>query len=90
MINIVLITIDTLRKDHCSCYGYSHDTTPFLKKICKTGVKFEYVFSNGPLTPRSFPSILCGCHAFEGKIDNINCYFLPKDVETVAEKLKNL
>jgi arylsulfatase A-like enzyme len=89
MQNIVLITIDTLRKDHCGCYGYSRDTTPFIDKISKSGVKFEHPFANGPLTTRSFPSILGGQHIFYGKEDNIQSYFLPKNVETIPQKLKN-
>ena len=79
MQNIVLITIDTLRRDHCGCYGYSRDTTPFIDKISNSGVKFEHSFANGPLTTRSFPSILCGKHTFYGKEDKIHSYFLPKD-----------
>ena len=89
MQNIVLITIDTLRRDHCGCYGYSRDTTPFIDKISNSGVNFEHSFANGPLTTRSFPSILGGQHIFYGKEDNIHSYFLPKDVETIAQKLKN-
>jgi len=88
MQNIVLITIDSLRKDHCGCYGYPRDTTPFIDKISKSGVKFKHPFANGPLTPRSFPSILCGKHIFYGKEDNIQSYFLPKDAETIAQKLR--
>jgi len=88
--NIVLITIDTLRKDHCGCYGYFRDTTPFIDKISKFGVKFEYPFANGPLTPRSFPSILCGHHIFYGKVDDIHSCFIPKNLETIAQKLKKL
>lgn len=87
--NIILITIDSLRKDHCGCYGYSRDTTPFIDKISRSGVLFKYPFANGPLTPRSFPSILTGQHIFYGKENDIHSYFLPKDAETVARKLKN-
>ena len=90
MQNIVLITIDTLRKDHCGCYEYSRDTTPFIDKISKSGVKFENAFVNGPLTPRSFPSILCGQHIFYGKESNIQSCFLPEVAETIAQKLKKL
>jgi arylsulfatase A-like enzyme len=87
--NIILITIDSLRKDHCGCYGYSRDTTPFIDKISQSGVRFKYPFANGPLTPRSFPSILTGQHIFYGKENDIHSYFLPKDVETIAQKLRN-
>ncbi|MHA1381679.1 MAG: sulfatase [Candidatus Helarchaeota archaeon] len=86
--NVILITIDSLRKDHCSCYGYQRKTTPFLDYLAKKGVKFNYAFSNGPLTPRSFPSILCGATAFEGKEDNIQSYFIPKSLITIAQRMQ--
>ncbi len=28
--NVLLITVDTLRADHISCYGYSRRTTPHI------------------------------------------------------------
>ena len=31
MPNIILISIDTTRRDHCSVYGYQHNTTPNLR-----------------------------------------------------------
>ena len=86
--NIILITIDTLRRDHCSCYGYERMTTPFLDSIAKKGVKFNHAFANGPLTPRSFPSILCGVSTFAGKEDDISSCFLPQNIETIAERLE--
>ena len=33
--NIVLITIDTLRADHLSCYGYERETSPTIDKIAE-------------------------------------------------------
>ena len=36
--NIILITIDTLRADHLSCYGYHRNTTPIIDKIAKEGI----------------------------------------------------
>lgn len=86
--NIVLITVDSLREDHCGCYGYGRETTPFLDSLAEGGVKFSYAFSNGPLTPRAFPSILCGATTFEGKEDNMQSYFLPENLETIAQKIQ--
>jgi len=88
--NIVLITIDTLRRDHCSCYNYPRETTPFLDQISNNGIKFNYAFATGPLTPRSFPSILCGIMPFDEKFDDIKSYFLPKNIETIAQKMKKI
>ena len=33
--NIVLITIDTLRADHLSCYGYERETSPNIDELQK-------------------------------------------------------
>jgi glucan phosphoethanolaminetransferase (alkaline phosphatase superfamily) len=35
--NLVVVTIDTLRADHCSAYGYARDTTPFLETLAAAG-----------------------------------------------------
>lgn len=39
--NIVFITLDTVRADHLSSYGYSRPTTPNLDRFARTGVLFE-------------------------------------------------
>ena len=51
--NIVLIIIDTLRKDHVSCYGYERKTTPFIDSLAQGGLVFENAVSQAPWT---FPS----------------------------------
>lgn len=57
-INIILITLDSLRADHLSCMGYTRNTTPHMDNLAKKGVMFTDAVSNGPSTPLSFPSIL--------------------------------
>jgi len=37
---IVLITIDTLRADHLSVYGYPRKTSPFMDSLAGSGVLF--------------------------------------------------
>lgn len=48
--NIVLITIDTLRADHLSCYGYPLQTSPHIAKLASQGVQFQNAYSPIPLT----------------------------------------
>ena len=56
--NIVLITWDSVRADHCSCYGYKRDTTPFLDKIARRGMKFENAIVSGvPTIVSSFAMV---------------------------------
>ncbi len=38
---VILITIDTLRADHLSAYGYVRATSPFFDELAEQGVLFE-------------------------------------------------
>lgn len=63
--NVILITVDCLRADHLSCYGYHKKTTPNLDRSAKKGILFTQAFSNGPWTPFSFPSILTSTYPLQ-------------------------
>ena len=39
-LNILLITIDTLRWDHLGCYGNARAATPALDALASRGVRF--------------------------------------------------
>lgn len=56
--NILLISIDTLRADHLSCYGYHRQTSPFLDELAARGVRFSHSFVNTHGTPSSHATIL--------------------------------
>lgn len=43
--NILIISLDSLRPDHFSCYGYPLNTTPNIDKLAKEGVMFKQVIS---------------------------------------------
>lgn len=43
--NVVFISIDTLRADHLSCYGYHRLTSPHIDHLAAQGVVFEECFS---------------------------------------------
>jgi len=48
--NIILITLDTTRADHLSCYGYHRKTSPGLDKIAQNGMQFLNAISPSPWT----------------------------------------
>lgn len=39
--NVVIITIDALRPDHLSCYGYNRKTSPFIDSLAARGTVFS-------------------------------------------------
>ncbi len=60
--NIVLITVDALRADHVSVYGYRRATTPRLAELAADGdaVVFDSAWAHAPSTRYSIPAILSG------------------------------
>ncbi|MCD6600296.1 MAG: sulfatase [Dehalococcoidia bacterium] len=56
--NILLITIDALRRDHLGCYGYNRNTSPNIDALASRGVQFMEAISNGGFTASSFPAIM--------------------------------
>ncbi|MCL5005337.1 MAG: sulfatase [Acidobacteria bacterium] len=48
--NVLLITFDTTRADHLSCYGYVRRTSPTIDRLAAHGVLFENAYTVEPLT----------------------------------------
>jgi len=58
--NIVFITLDTVRADRLSSYGYSRDTTPHLDRFARRGVLFENAIAPSSWTLASHASMFTG------------------------------
>jgi arylsulfatase A-like enzyme/Flp pilus assembly protein TadD len=87
--NVILISIDTLRADRLSAYGYSRMTTPHLDAVAADGILFEKAMTPVPITLPAHASLLTGTYpAFHGVRDNSG-FVLPDDQETLAEILKS-
>jgi arylsulfatase A-like enzyme len=43
--NLVLVTVDTLRADHTTPYGYGRDTTPVLARLAREGVAVDRAYA---------------------------------------------
>ncbi len=61
--NVVLVTYDSLRADHCSFMGYERDTTPTLDAMAEAGVAFENAVASGVPTIASMTSVMTGEHS---------------------------
>ena len=68
---VVLVTIDTLRADHVSSYGYPRATTPFLDSLAARGVRFARAYASVSHTAPSHATMLTGlAPAVHGVLQN--------------------
>lgn len=56
--SILLITVDTLRADHVSAYGYERETTPRIDRLIEQGVRFTQARTEEPLTGPALVTML--------------------------------
>ena len=86
--NVLLITIDTLRADHLPAYGYRRVKTPAVDGLVQDGILFKRAVAHAPITLPSHTSILTGLYPMTHGVRNNGDYYLPDDVETLAQMLK--
>ena len=57
---MVLVSVDTLRADHLSCYGHVRPTSPFIDGLAQRGVRFTGARSPSPWTLPAHVTLLSG------------------------------
>ena len=71
--SILVVTIDTLRADHLSGYGYFRTTSPFVDDLARESVVFEQAFAPIATTLPSHTSMFTGVYPHEhGILANIH------------------
>lgn len=96
--NIVLITIDTLRADHLSCYGYERKTSPTIDGLAAQGIICRTVYAPSSWTAPSMASLFTSVYPVNhgvihglgykrGKTETIQEVF-SSDLVTLAEVLQ--
>jgi arylsulfatase A-like enzyme len=63
--NVLLITMDTVRADHTSLYGYARDTTPHLRAYANSATLYKNSYSASNWTLPSHYSIFTGLYPAE-------------------------
>jgi arylsulfatase A-like enzyme/Tfp pilus assembly protein PilF len=87
-LNVVLITIDTLRADHVGCYGYKQIKTPNIDGLAADGVRFERAFAVVPVTLPSHTSMLTGTYPMLSGMHDFSGNKLSPLQPTLASVLK--
>ncbi|HEV7667871.1 MAG TPA: sulfatase-like hydrolase/transferase [Thermoanaerobaculia bacterium] len=85
--NLVLVTIDTLRRDHVGAYGDPKAATPALDRLAREGLRFDAATANAPLTLVSHSSLLSGLLPPHHGLRNNGAGTFPADRETLATVL---
>jgi arylsulfatase A-like enzyme len=83
---VILISIDTLRADHLSAYGYRKIKTPNIDSFA--GTVFTDVNSQIPLTLPSHTSLFTSTYPFENGIEE-NAEVVPAGTVTLASILRS-
>ncbi|MBN1356706.1 sulfatase [bacterium] len=85
--NIVIVTADTLRADHLSCYGYPHDISPSIDELARKGTLFEDAVTVIGKTCPAFVSLFTSRFPPETGARR-NGIRMRQDMATLAEILK--
>ena len=83
---VILISIDTLRADHLSCYGYSRLATPHIDSLARGGTVFTEVSAQAPITLPSHVSLFTSTYPFANGVRE-NAEALPPGAVTLATVL---
>ncbi len=85
---VFLITVDTLRADHMSLYGYPRETSPRLAKLAATGVTFDRAVSQWPKTGSSFAAMFTGLYPHTTGLTHKAVLRIPEPYLTLPEFFK--
>jgi len=86
--NVLLITIDTLRADHLSGYGYPRRTSPLIDHLAAEGVRFHQATVQWPKTGPSFASLFTATYPKDNQIVRRVGKPIPHGFRMLAEILR--
>lgn len=86
--NVLLISIDSLRADHLSCYGYPRLTSPNIDTLAREGTLFEDARSASSWTIPSHMTMLTALRPEVHGVDRLGRRLAP-DQPTLASRLRD-
>jgi arylsulfatase len=94
--NVLIVLVDTLRRDHLSTYGYPLPTSPNLDELAAESVTFTNAFSHSTWTKPSIATLFTSLYppqhglarvAFENN-DGVQTHALNKRLPTLAKRFR--
>jgi arylsulfatase A-like enzyme len=86
--SVILISVDTLRADHLSAYGYTRVRTPNMDSFAEHGTLFTQADCQVPLTLPSHTSLFTSTYPFENQVEE-NAEVVPQGAVTLASVLRS-
>jgi arylsulfatase len=86
--NVVLITIDTLRADHLSGYGYRRPTSPRIDAMAARGITFEKAFTPAPRTTQAIAAMMTSLYPQTCNVRTLWNALAPEHV-TLSERFRD-
>jgi len=86
-LNVLLLTLDTVRADALGVYGQKRPTTPNIDRLAQEGVMFRNAVSVAPNTLPSHTSIMTGTYPFVHGARSNGGYVVSEDNVMLAEIL---
>lgn len=85
--DVVLLVMDTTRRDHLSVYGYQRPTTPNLERFAERAQVYDDAWSVAPWTSPSHASMFTGLLPAEHGVDGALAIPFPAGIETLPSVL---
>ena len=88
--DVIVVVLDTARRDRFGCYGYERQTTPTVDALAEEGVRYDNVTTSAPWTVPAHASLFTGLYPSEHGAQWKDGLHMRKNVEvTMAEWLRD-
>ena len=84
---VILIQVDTLRRDHLDLYGHARETAPVLSRLAAEGATFRRTTAQATWTKVSTPSTMTSLYPLSHGVRDF-ADRLPAAAETLAEQYR--
>jgi arylsulfatase A-like enzyme/Tfp pilus assembly protein PilF len=87
-LNVLLITVDTLRADALGAYGHPEAPAPWIDRLAERGVLFERAYAHNVVTLPSHANILSGRYPLDHGVRDNSGFRFPEKLDTLATLLQ--
>lgn len=85
---VILLTVDTLRADHLTPYGYPRDTSPNLAAFARDCLRFDRAFTPRGKTTPAYASMFTGLYPDHHGLKSLGARLHSENI-TLAERLSD-